>query len=538
MTRRRARRADTNVLAVKFNTLTGPGHVHTGDSVVCSNPTCTAILSYFSQLSENKEQGRDTQEWVCEFCGTSNEVDIVEEEKPTKGDTTFLITPAAVEGGGALGGASGVHDAMVIFCIDISSSMCVTTEVPGKFELKGHDRVQSLSSLNVDRQNQFLPGQRRDVTYVSRLQAVQAAVDHQLHSLTSSHPHQRVALISFGDEVTVIGDGRGEVITVAGDKLFDSANLVKSGSNAPLPLPVKDTCTSLGRKVFELEEGGQTALGPALLLAVSMASRAPGSKVIICTDGLANKGVGNLDELATDEAQAEAQTFYEDLGILALDKDVTVSLVSIKGTDCRIMELGQVADKTGGEVTVVDPLNIMSEFSNILANPVIATDVTTKIILHRDLYFRTEESKESVLVIPVGSVTAQTELTYEYGVRKKARTRKEKDGEEKAGSAEASGGAGGGAGVTDVAPLLVDGKPHLPFQLQIEYTGQDGSRCMRVITQAKPITTDRGVAEKDMDMSVVGAHVAHTTATLAMGGEYSQARLGAISSQRLLQKAR
>ena len=33
-------------------------------------------------------------------------------------------------------------------------------------------------------------------------------------------------------------------------------------------------------------------------------------------------------------------------------------------------------------------------------------------------YFRTEESKESVLVIPVGSVTAKTEITYEYGVRR------------------------------------------------------------------------------------------------------------------------
>lgn len=42
----------------------------------------------------------------------------------------------------------------------------------------------------------------------------------------------------------------------------------------------------------------------------------------------------------------------------------------------------------------------------------------------------------------------------------------------------------------------------------------------------------------DMDMSVVGAHAAHTTATLAMGGEYSMARLSALSSQRLLQKAR
>lgn len=69
------------------------------------------------------------QEWICEFCGTCTEVDIVEEEKPSKEDTTFLITPAAVEGGGAMGGVSGVDDAMVIFCVDISGSMCVTTEV-------------------------------------------------------------------------------------------------------------------------------------------------------------------------------------------------------------------------------------------------------------------------------------------------------------------------------------------------------------------------------------------------------------------------
>ena len=41
-----------------------------------------------------------------------------------------------------------------------------------------------------------------------------------------------------------------------------------------------------------------------------------------------------------------------------------------------------------------------------------------------------------------------------------------------------------------------------------------------------------------MDMSVVGCHVAHTTATLAMGGEYSQARLNALSNQRLLQRVR
>lgn len=43
-------------------------------------------------------------------------------------------------------------------------------QVPGKFVLKGHDRVKDLSSLNVHNEDQYFPRQKRDVTYVSRLQ--------------------------------------------------------------------------------------------------------------------------------------------------------------------------------------------------------------------------------------------------------------------------------------------------------------------------------------------------------------------------------
>jgi hypothetical protein len=57
----------------------------------------------------------------------------------------------------------------------------------------------------------------------------------------------RLALLA---QVVVVGDGRGEVVTVAGDKLFDSAHLVRSGSDAPLPLPVRDTHASLSSRVF------------------------------------------------------------------------------------------------------------------------------------------------------------------------------------------------------------------------------------------------------------------------------------------------
>lgn len=60
-------------------------------------------------------------------------------------------------------------------------------------------------SLNTERADQYLPRQRRDVTYVSRLQAVQAAVDHQLEEMIKQHPNRRVALITFNSEVRVKG---------------------------------------------------------------------------------------------------------------------------------------------------------------------------------------------------------------------------------------------------------------------------------------------------------------------------------------------
>lgn len=45
-----------------------------------------------------------------------------------------------------------------------------------------------------------------------------------------------------------------------------------------------------------MQESGQTALGPALLASIGLLSQAkPGSMVLMCTDGLANIGLGALD---------------------------------------------------------------------------------------------------------------------------------------------------------------------------------------------------------------------------------------------------
>lgn len=59
---------------------------------------------------------------------------------------------------------------------------------------------------------------------------------------------------------------------------------------------------------MKFKSGGATALGPALLCSIALASQGnPGSKVIICTDGLANIGLGNLED---PTSLKEAEGFY------------------------------------------------------------------------------------------------------------------------------------------------------------------------------------------------------------------------------------
>ena len=60
---------------------------------------------------------------MCEFCGTRNEVDVVAEEIPKEEGALFKIAPATPAK------TSMARDSLVVFCMDTSGSMCVTTEV-------------------------------------------------------------------------------------------------------------------------------------------------------------------------------------------------------------------------------------------------------------------------------------------------------------------------------------------------------------------------------------------------------------------------
>lgn len=110
--------------------------------------------------------------WQCEFCDFVNRVDLVPEELAEickSAMVDFLVQATEQQ----------PQAALKVFAIDVSGSMCVTTEVEGKMQLLGaakRDQVnRDLLATQGEGGAQWLPHQRQNVTHVSRLQCVQGA---------------------------------------------------------------------------------------------------------------------------------------------------------------------------------------------------------------------------------------------------------------------------------------------------------------------------------------------------------------------------
>lgn len=94
---------------------------------------------------------------------------------------------------------------------------------------------------------------------------------------------------------------------------------------------------------------GSTALGPGLLAAVELSSKGSiGSKVILCTDGEANVGMGSC-------FNDDRVSFYTKMAEHAKKRKVMVSILSLKGDKCNLKELGKLSLATGGSILKIDP---------------------------------------------------------------------------------------------------------------------------------------------------------------------------------------
>lgn len=67
-----------------------------------------------------------------------------------------------------------------------------------------------------------------------------------------------------------------------------------------------------------------------------------------------------------------------------------MTIISIEGDECNLDSLSKLAEMTGGDVERVDPVSLKDDFANILAVPIIASNVVAKVKLHNGMAFRNE----------------------------------------------------------------------------------------------------------------------------------------------------
>ena len=488
------RQVDTNVVSVQLASLANDVAIHSGDVTVCE---CGAVLNALSTVAPAAEG----KLWTCEFCGHANALDLDDEELPKAESVDYILTPAPAAV------AAEQDAARIVFCVDTSGSMCVTTAVPGSFKLKHDKRAEVARELNRENFNQVRAADR-GVTYVSRLQCMQGAIENQLVSTARQHPERSVGLVTFSSDVQLVGDCSRDTTVVAGDKLrsVDALRAAVREAGATALEPVRVAKDRLTRKIMELEEGGQTALGPAIVCAIEMAcaggAGGAGSQVIVCTDGLANTGIGSLEGLAAGGADADAAAeFYTALAAYAKERGVMVSIVTITGEECRLAELSALADHTGGDVERVNPLELRDNFQAMLENPVLASNVQATMLLHRNLHFRGDDQGGFKRVVDIGNVTAESEQFFEFAM------------------ADA---------------LALPPGTRLPFQLQLRFRRLNGMEVLRVLTQFKAVTADRAQAERDVNVAVLSANAAQQSAQLAAKGQYRDARVNSYAWRNLM----
>ncbi|XP_034412656.1 uncharacterized protein LOC117747493 isoform X2 [Cyclopterus lumpus] len=414
------------------------------------------------------------QVWVCEFCRCENAAnDSVKGEcvAPARAharararahahaDHLYLLAQSDDD-------YQNLEDTLVVFCVDISGSMSVTAE------------VTSSSGSPV---------------YISRLEGIQDALQRALSSMLQQSPHRRVALVTFNDEVVIYGDGTGTPLTLRDWALVDYDHIWQQGVAYSIPHCIAETHHQLVQRVNDLREHGATCLGPAALASVAMASRYPGSKVILCTDGKANIGLGEMELTPSLPSSLLTPYFYRQLALQAVGSGVIISVITFEGTDCRLADVGRLADATGGRVNIVSIDAVATEIQLASVDNILATGVTATVFAPDGVYFPYEDENNHTLVREIGNVTKGLEITIQFAVK------------------------------PEFTEVFLQ-RDTLPFQLQLSFKTRDRQGLTRVITEQRPVTTCSRISAGNLNMAVLGVHCAQLSASLTMEGRVQEAQ--------------
>ena len=473
---------DTNVVCVRLHEVSKMSELATGDPNKCSN--CGVFLSTSSVLEEEK---KGEYMWECEFCNYGNKLALEEEERPQSSTISYILQQPEEE-------KEKETATRVIFCIDKSGSMCCTEEVDKKFKYMESD------------------------SWASRLECVKLSIDQQISSISAQEPNTQIGLVLFSNNVEVRGDCSQPPHTIP-QALYHHYDQLCDHLHALPPLcshGLRESSPNLLMALNELEPEGATALGPGLFAATVLAGKgAPGSKVFVCTDGLANVGLGDVEDISQ---KTESEETYKKIGEYAREKGVSVSLISLVSEECRLDMLSPIANLTGGSILRVQPTHLSHDLTALFSEKVLATNSSLRVQLHRALEFRNEDENNfpdshdrSLIQRTIGNITSQTLATFEYMLKRPEELEK-------------------------LEGVDLETLESIPFQSQIYYTQPNGAKCVRVISMNLKITHEKEEAKDKVAENILQQNAIIQSAKLVQMGKFREAQSNAFSWGKMVEE--
>lgn len=491
---------DTNVLAIKLGTLEEALLPVNGKIVKCQK--CGCFLNLYSSVQAQK----NGFEWKCEFCTSINPITMDKDSIPISASFDFYINKQIITPTNDL-----AHDPSLVFCFDVSGSMSqsykVNSELISKFRAI-HDSHCSDDEISLSLV------ERSTTKYISRLECLQIAIENNIRQLVKESPKVKVGLVTFGSDVEVLGDCLSNRIVLRQKDSNNEKKIISLGlENQNLFLhPVLESHSKIIEALYKCEENGQTSLGPAVLLSLSMLDKAPiGSRIFLCTDGCSNLGVGTITTDIEDSKE-----FYIQMGEKAKAKGIAISLITFQDSESEIVILQEMVKRSGGEIIRVNPKEILDDFNDLLDNKIVASNVSFTLNLNRYLTFRNEEKSTftnngSSLTKEVGNASKETEFYYEFKFKKAIK-------------------------LADMENVNLENGT-LPFQVAIKYVDKFGNTIQRVITRVLKLSDNKSEIEKQAIFDIISANAMQKSANFAAKGNYAQAQGNAFLWRRYMNKS-
>jgi len=520
MVARQIAMADTNCLAVDLGCLAEENftlqEVEKFPFIPTSCANCSASLSHMSVVKEAPSSTK-SKFWICEFCKHTNNLPS-EVQQPSRVSVEYLVSGLARDNENPDNKKKGAGT-LAIFCLDISGSMETGHEVIDIQGAWNQAKVKHTGQKAIQGQKDF----------ITRLDCIKEAIKIQIERYSALFPEKRIIVLPFESGVYYLDPENGDYQPLctqeANGTAFNSfEQLLEVGKGLSLQSfqPIKESKELFVKAIDKMKVSGSTALGPCLSIALGIASQVRQAEIFVCTDGLANVGVGS-NENTYNAAKVKAKAFYTTIGSMAQEKNATISLIGIEGADCALENLSACAELTSGSINIVRPLEIRREMRSMAQKRVIARDVSLKVFLQAPLAFRddliSEKAGEKLLndgtcfKKDIKSINDDSQVALEF-ITDRGNTKLLKK---------------------MVASLGGEPEPVI-FQAQISYTKGDGSRCVRTITKAVDFTKEREDAVSACNVAVVSMAAVRRAARLAQEKKFKEGRDHLLAVQALFQR--